>query len=157
MSSFARPKGRQRSSSSDEDVVFVASMATVRGARQAYGVVGTRAVLRARGAGPLRSVARGRRGRPVRGAWGPPRGVPIGRGVGRPLDGPGGRAAGHPPGGPVVRSSGRPSGGPVVGGASVIVLGSPPKRPHSPSSDDESVVCLGEVAPTGKFVPRCVP
>jgi hypothetical protein len=68
MSASVRTESQPRSSSSDEDAVFVASVSTVRGAMRAYGVVHTRGVLRARGAGPIRSVARGRRGRPVLGA-----------------------------------------------------------------------------------------
>ena len=135
MSASARPENQQRPSSSDEDVVFVAHVATVRGTVQASGVVGTRAVVRARGVVPLRSVVRGRQGRPVRGTWRPVRGGARGQGgcgrrplVGRPL---GGRAVAH---------SGR-------GG----------KRARSASSSDEDVVCLGPVvAEGGKFIPRCV-
>ncbi len=77
MSTSARPENQQSPSSSDENIVFVASMDTVP--VWCEGVVRTRAVLRARGAGPLQSVARGRRGRPILGTWGPPRGVLIGR------------------------------------------------------------------------------
>ncbi len=136
MSTSARPENQQSPSSSDENIVFVASMDTVP--VWCEGVVRTRAVLRARGAGPLQSVARGRRGRPILGTWGPPRGVLIGRIVG------------HPSGGPVGRSS--------DSGASVINLESSAKRPRSPSPDDEDLFCLGQVvAQTGKFIPRCVP
>lgn len=132
MSTSARPDNQQHSLSSDEDVVFVAHMATVRRAMRVYGVVGTRAVYRTRGAVPIRSVRRGHRARPILGTWGPVRGAAIGYVGGRPLDR-------------------------RLGGTSVIHLGCGAKRPRSPSSSDEDVFCLGQVATgTCKFIPRCV-
>ena len=124
----ARPENQQRPSSADEDVLFVARVATVRGTMHASGMVATHAVYRVRGAVPRRSVRCQCRGRPVLGTWGLVRGTPIGHVGGRPS-----------------------------GGRSVIHLWCGAKRPRFSSSSDESVLCLGQVVTgTGKFNPRCV-
>ena len=55
------PENEQRLSCSDEGIVFVAHVTTVHETMQAYGVMATRAVYRARNAVLLRSVRHGRR------------------------------------------------------------------------------------------------
>ena len=94
MSASVRTESQQRTSSSDEDIVFVASVYTVRGAMRAYGVV------RTRGSG---------------------------------------------------------QGGVPTGCDSVITLDSSVSRAHSPSSDDEDLIFLGQVvAVTSNFIACCM-
>ncbi len=55
---------------------------------------------------------------------------------------------------PILGTWGPPRGVPIG-----RVVGHPSSRPSGrPSPDDEDLFCLGQVvAPTGKFIPRCVP
>ena len=137
MSTLYRSKRRQRSSSSDEDGVFLPSVATVQGSVQAAGVVRTHRVIHARGAVPPRLISRSRRGRPIQGTWVLPRGG--GRGVG---GAGGGRVGGRAGAGCSSRRGGVVSVGPSGPDDSVIALGSSTKRGRSPSSEDEDRVFL---------------
>jgi hypothetical protein len=162
-------QSQRSSSSSDEDDAPVSGAFVVR----------TRGgVVRARRPGSVWSVAYCGRGRPFRGTWGVPRGVfPVlgrvrvaapraSRRVAVPrasVNVVARRASGRVDGALLpLRSSGR--GGGRVGASrgssrvSVISLERPAKRPHSPSSDEEDVICLGQVAPrTDKLIHCCVP
>jgi hypothetical protein len=147
MAAPTRPDGQtQRPSSSDEDVVFVGAIFSVGGVLR--GAVGTRSVVRGRPAGPVRAVFRGgaRRGRPLLGAWAPR--APL-------APGSGGAVLAPRSGGAVLAPR---SGGAVLAPRSGRRGGGGAKRPRSPSSSDDDLVCLGEVvAGTGKFIPpRCV-
>ena len=169
----------QRSSSTDEDVVFLVSLATVQGSVRAEGVVGTRRIVRARGARPPPFLRRGARGRPYAGSWTVPQGV-LGRGGFLGRGGVLGRGAAPGRGGflgrggspgrggapgrgcrlPGVGAGGNGgiitgggvasgSGAATVSGAYVGPRAGLVKRSHSPSSSEDEVVFLGEAGTGG--------